>query len=103
MLGLVFLGVLLESKPDTSYPDQVGIRISFAVSDTWKIHDTREGGTVWAGYSAIEGDSSLLNGTYFKAGDGDNVEVIKAGTFDIYFKPSNSKIWINLVTESGVE
>ncbi len=96
-------GVLLESKPDTTYPDQVGIRISFAISDTWKIHDTREGGTLWAGYSAIEGDSSLLNGTYFKAGDGDNVEVIKAGTFDIYFKPSNSKIWINLVTENGVE
>lgn len=96
-------GVLLESKPDTSYPDQVGIRISFAVSDAWKIHDTREGGTVWAGYSAIEGNTSLLNGTYFKAGDGNNVEVIKAGTFDIYFKPSNSKIWINLVTESGVE
>lgn len=96
-------GVLLESKPDTSYPDQVGIRISFAISDTWKIHDTREGGTVWAGYSEIEGESSLLNGTYFKAGDGDNVEVIKAGTFDIYFKPSNSKIWINLVTENGVE
>lgn len=96
-------GVLLESKPDTTYPDQVGIRISFAISDTWKIHDTREGGTVWAGYSEIEGESSLLNGTYFKAGDGDNVEVIKAGTFDIYFKPSNSKIWINLVTENGVE
>lgn len=96
-------GVLLESKPDTSYPDQVGIRISFAISDTWKIHDTREGGTLWAGYSAIEGDPSLLNETYFKKGTGDNVVVTKAGTFDIYFKPSNSKIWINLVTESGVE
>ena len=96
-------GVLLESKPDISYPDQVGIRISFAISDTWKIHDTREGGTLWAGYDAIEGDPSLLNETYFKKGTGDNVVVTKAGTFDIYFKPSNSKIWINLVTESGVE
>lgn len=96
-------GVLLESKPDTSYPDQVGIRISFAISDTWKIHDTREGGTLWAGYSAIEGDPSLLNETYFKNDADDNVIVTKAGTFDIYFKPSNSKIWINLVTESGVE
>ena len=96
-------GVLLESKPDTSYPDQVGIRISFAISDTWKIHDTREGGTLWAGYSAIEGDPSLLNEAYFKNDADDNVIVTKAGTFDIYFKPSNSKIWISLVTESGVE
>lgn len=96
-------GVLLESKPDTSYPDQVGIRISFAISDTWKIHDTREGGTLWAGYSAIEGDTSLLNETYFKNDADDNVIVTKAGTFDIFFKPSNSKIWISLVTESGVE
>lgn len=96
-------GVLLESKPDISYPDQVGIRISFAISDTWKIHDTREGGTLWAGYSAIEGNPSLLNETYFKNDADDNVIVTKAGTFDIYFKPSNSKIWISLVTESGVE
>lgn len=96
-------GVLLESKPDTTYPDQVGIRISFAISDTWKIHDTREGSTLWAGYSAIEGDSSLLNEAYFKNGDKDNVVVTKAGTFDIYFKPSNSKIWISQVIESGVE
>lgn len=96
-------GILLESKPDTTYPDQVGIRISFAISDTWKIHDTREGGTLWAGYSDIEGDPSLLNEAYFKVGDGGNVVVTKAGTFDIYFKPSNSKIWISLVTESGVE
>lgn len=96
-------GVLLESKPDATYPDQVGIRISFAISDKWKIHDTREGGTLWAGYSAIEGDSSLLNEAYFKNGDKDNVVVTKAGTFDIYFKPSNSKIWISQVIESGVE
>lgn len=95
-------GILLESKPDTTYPDQVGIRISFAISDTWKIHDTREGGTLWAGYSDIEGDSSLLNEAYFK-NDDDNIVVTKAGTFDIYFKPSNSKIWISLVAESGVE
>lgn len=96
-------GVLLESKPDTSYPDQVGIRISFAISDTWKIHDTKGENGVWAGYSAIEGDSSLLNEAYFKNDVDDNVVVTKAGTFDIYFKPSNSKIWISLVTESGVE
>lgn len=96
-------GVLLESKPDTSYPDQVGIRISFAISDTWKIHDTKGENGVWAGYSAIEGDSSLLNEAYFKNDVDDNVVVTKTGTFDIYFKPSNSKIWISLVTESGVE
>lgn len=77
--------------------------VTFAIGDNWKIRVDHKWETDYGFGNLVISDDVNLQGCFVQ-GDGTNISVVKAGTFDIYFDAVESKIYYKgELDESQVE
>ena len=74
-------GSALPFEPHTDNEVKL-LGVELAEGDMFKIH--QPGNNVWAGYSELKDGQGSAKAN-FEAGDGDNIVVKTAGTYDFYF------------------